>query len=429
VRRAERDLNAARDAPLPTSPRPRTVGGRGRTPPAASHGVDEKLRVAARQAGSSPDVCGGGGWEGAPLAKLILAIALLTACGTATPKAALAPAVLPAAKPEARQYFEEGLRLLHRGTGAGALEQAAEQFTKAVRADQKLFEAWHDLGTIRARQGQWPEAVDAFRAALALQPVSRRTLVSLGEALGRTGEWAEVANLYGERLAADPKDDDLRLRHIQALRESGKASEALEAARALLAKDGKNAAAFNALGLVYYRTNKLPLAESAFRRAIELEPKAKSSAAVWNNLGLVALARGNDQEAFQAFEKASALDGEHREAHLNQATVYLDCGDYKRAEREIRKAIEIDADDPDAYVALGVALRGQKRFDDARAAYERALAARPNHPPALYDLGILYMDFQQDKAKARENLTLYRKLAGPHDPKRADAAARLKELK
>jgi tetratricopeptide (TPR) repeat protein len=354
--------------------------------------------------------------------------ALLTACGS-TPKPTVAPTVLPAAKPEARQFFEEGLRLLHRGSGADNLEAAAEQFTKAVRSDQKLFEAWHDLGVIRAKQGQWPEAIDAFRAALALQPASRRTLVAFGEALGRTGEWEEVAKLYGERLAIDPKDDDLRLRHIQALRESGKTNDALEAARALLAKDGKNAAAFNALGLVYYRMNKLPLAESAFRRAIELEPKAKSTAAVWNNVGLVALARGNDQDAFQAFEKASALDGDHREAHLNQATVYLDCGDYKRAEKELRKAIDVDGDDPDAYVALGVALRGQKRFDDARAAYERALVARPNHPPALYDLGILYMDFQTDKAKARENLTLYRKLASPHDPKRADAAARLKELK
>ena len=404
-----RELIAGRDTPLPTSPRPRTVGG--------------------RSPASSPASARGRSGGGVAPQAIAAALALLTACGTATPKPALAPVALPAAKPEARQFFEEGLRILHRGTGADALESAAEQFTKAVRADEKLFEAWHDLGVIRARQGQWPEAIDAFRAALARQPASRRTLVALGEALGRTGEWEEASKLYGERLAADPKDDDLRLRHIQAMREAGQTSEAMEEARALLTKDGKNAAAFNALGLVYYRMNKLPLAESAFRRAIELEPKAKSTAAVWNNLGLVALARGNDQEAFVAFEKASAIDGEHREAHLNRATVYLDCGDYKRAEKEIRKAIEIDGDDPDAYVALGVALRGQKRFDDARAAYERALVARPNHPPALYDLGVLYMDFQPDKAKARENLTLYRKLAGPHDPKRADAAARLKELK
>jgi tetratricopeptide (TPR) repeat protein len=360
---------------------------------------------------------------------IVLGGLLLGGCGSSrhATQPALAPVALPQTKPEARTFFDEGLRLM-RG-GPTKLEAAGEQFTKAVGADQQLFEAWHDLGVVRARQGQWPEAVDAFRAGYALQPASRRTLVALAEALGRTGEWGEAQRFLSERLAADPKDDDLQLRYVQALREGGKTSEAVETARALLAKDGKNAAAFNALGLVYYRMSKLPLAESAFRRAIELDPRSKATAVVWNNLGLVALARGNDQEAFADFEKAAALDGDHREAHLNQASVYLDCGDYKRAERELRKAIEIDGDDPDAYVALGVALRGQKRFDDARAAYEHALASRPNHPPALYDLGILYMDFQPDKAKARENLTLYRKVAAPHDPRRAEAATRLKELK
>jgi tetratricopeptide (TPR) repeat protein len=362
--------------------------------------------------------------------RLALLLALAAAgCGGKLPaaKPAVTAAVLPAAKPEARLFFEEGLRLMK--AGPRNLEAAGEQFGKAVRADEKLFEAWHDLGVVHARLGRWSEAIDAFRAALALQPASRRTLIGLAESLGQTGEWEAVRTLYAERLAADPADDDLRLRQIQALREAGKTSEALEVVRALLSKDGKNAAAFNALGLVYYRMNKLPLAESAFRRAVELDPKSKAAAVVWNNIGLVALARANDQQAFQAFEKAIALDEDHREARLNQATVYLDCGDYKRAERELKKAIELDGDDPDAHVALGVALRGQKRFDEARAAYERALAARPNHPAALYDLGILFMDFQQDRDKAREHLTLYRKVAASNDPRRADAASRLKELK
>lgn len=361
---------------------------------------------------------------------LLVALALSgAACGTrgAAPKPSVTVAVLPAAKPEARVFFDEGVRLLR--AGPQSLEAAGEQFTKAVRADEKLFEAWHDLGVVHARLGRWENALDAFRAALALQPASRRTLIALGETLGRTGDWAEAHKLYAQRLSADPADDDLRLRLVQALREAGKTTEALEAARSMLARDGKNAAAFNALGLVYYRMNKLPLAESAFRRAVDLDPKSKSTAVVWNNIGLVALAKANDQEAFQAFEKAIALDADHREARLNQATVYLDCGDYKRAERELRKAIDIDPEDPDGHVALGVALRGQKRFDDARASYERALAARPNHPAALYDLGILYMDFQPDKAKAREHLTLYRKVAASNDPRRTDAASRLKELK
>jgi tetratricopeptide (TPR) repeat protein len=358
-------------------------------------------------------------------AALLLSLGFSACTHAPAVKPVLAPVVLPDTKPEARSSFDEGVRFLH----AGNLDGAADSFTRAVRADEKLFEAWHDLGVVEARRAHFTEALDALRAALALQPGSRRTLIALAEALGASGAWGDAAKLYAERLEADPKDDDLRLRQIQALREAGKTSEAVEVARALLVRDGKSAAAFNALGLVYYRMNKLSLAESAFRRAVELDPRGARTAAVWNNLGLVALGRGNDHEAFEDFEKAAALDGDHREAHLNQASVYLDCGDYKRAEKELRRAIELDRDDPDAYVALGVALRGQKRFDDARAAYEKALRARPSYPPALYDLGVLYMDFAPDKEKARENLTLFRKLASTHDPRRADAASRLKELK
>jgi Flp pilus assembly protein TadD len=336
------------------------------------------------------------------------------------------PKPLPKVKPDARAAFDEGVRLLGLG---GDLTEARSRFQAAVKTDGKLFEGWHDLGVVDARLGHFDDAADDFTRALKLQPGSRPTLVALGETYGRAGRWGDAATLYGEALAAAPDDQDLRLRHVQALRESGHGAEALDEVRALLAKDSKNAAAFNALGLVYYRQDKLALAESAFRRAIELEPKARSTAAVWNNLGLVMLGKGRDQEAFAAFGEAAQLDPSYREARVNQGLVYLDCGDYARAEKELRRALDLDGDDPDALVALGVALRGLKRFDEARAAYEKALTLRPEHSSALYDLGVLYMDFQQDKAKARETLTRYRKLAAPSDPKRADAAARLRELK
>jgi tetratricopeptide (TPR) repeat protein len=368
-----------------------------------------------------------------PVARRLLPVPCLlfmaTACASTSKvhTAASAPAPLPKVRPDARAAFDDGVRLMNQ-PGEG-LTEARTRFVAAVKADDHLFEGWHDLGVVEARLGHWEAAGEAFQRALELQPASRPTLVALAEVWGRAGRWADAAELYGQRLTAGEPDPDLRLRRVQALREAGKTTEALEEIRALLAKDSKNAAAFNALGLVYYRMDKLALAESAFRRAIELEPKAKTTAAVYNNLGLVALGKGRDQEAFAAFAQAAELDRGHREAHVNQALVYLDCGDYTRAERELRRALDIDGDDPDALVALGVALRGLKRFDEARAAYERALAVRPEHPPALYDLGVLYMDFQQDKAKARDSLVRYRKLASPGDPKRADAAARLRELR
>ena len=58
---------------------------------------------------------------------IVAYVALATAvasCGGKTVKPTVVQAVLPKAKPEARQFFEEGLRLMHRG---GALEAAAER--------------------------------------------------------------------------------------------------------------------------------------------------------------------------------------------------------------------------------------------------------------------------------------------------------------
>ena len=80
-------------------------------------------------------------------------------------------------------------------------------------------------------------------------------------------------------------------------------------------------------------------------------------------------------------------------------------------------------------MALGVAHRGLKEHERAKQAYERALELRADYPPALFNLGVLYMDFLPDKKKARQHLILYRKVAPSRDPRVKEAEARLKELR
>jgi Tfp pilus assembly protein PilF len=75
------------------------------------------------------------------------------------------------------------------------------------------------------------------------------------------------------------------------------------------------------------------------------------------------------------------------------------------------------------------AARGDGKFDEARRAYERALDIEPDYPPALYDLAVLYMDFDKDPAKAKDFLTQYLQAVGKDDGRRADIEMRLKELK
>jgi tetratricopeptide (TPR) repeat protein len=350
------------------------------------------------------------------------------AAAPGAPANPIAPVALPKSSPEALAAFEEGVRVMK--MGRKHYKDARKPLTRATELDAKMFEAWHNLGVIETALGNFDAAVDDFKRALDIQPGARKTLLAYGESLRRAHEPATAAQVYIKWLNADPNDFDMRARYGQVLREAGSLDESLEQARLLLGIAGENVAhtviAYNALALTYYKMGKYELAETALHKASELDPK---SAFVWNNLGLVAFERGHDQEAFLDFQKASELDPKYVQARLNKAVVYLDCGDYKRARVELEKAVEIDPNDADAQVALGVAARGDGKLDLARRAYDRALDIEPDYPPALYNLGVLYMDYDKDPAKAKDFFGQYLQAAAAKDPKRADVESRLKELK
>ena len=368
----------------------------------------------------------------------ILVVALLGGCGahksatgakaavaTANPTGAVA---LPKVGVEARAEFDEGLRVMR--TGRKHYKEARTHFVKATQIDAQLFEGWHDLGVIDAALGNFDAAADSFRKAMDVQPGSRKTVLAYGETLRRGRQARKAAKLYQKWLETNEGDGEIRARLGQVLREGGDLDQSLEQARLLLGQAAgdptKTVVAYNALGLTYYKMGKLDLAETALRKALEIDQK---SAFIWNNLGLVALERGHDQEAFLDFQKGSELDPKYVQARLNKAVVYLDCGDYKHARTELERAVEIDPNDPEAQVALGVAARGDGKLDHARRAYERALDIEPDYPPALFNLGLLYMDFDKDKVKARDYFTQFNQHADSGDPKRADAQARLQELR
>ena len=361
------------------------------------------------------------------------ALTLGAGCGhkAASPGAVanpIAPVALPKTNPEAQAAFDEGLRIMK--TGRKHYKEARKPLERATQLDPRLFEAWHNLGVIETAVGNFDAANDDFRKALDIQPGARKTLLAYGESLRRAHLPKKSAEVYAKWLNSDPNDFDMRARYGQVLREAGELDESLEQARNLLGMAGENVPhtviAYNALALTYYKMGKYELAETALHKASDLDPK---SAFVWNNLGLVAFERGHDQEAFLDFQKASELDPKYVQARLNKAVVYLDCGDYKHAREELQKAVDIDPNDAEAQVALGVAARGDGKFDLARKAYERALDIEPDYPPALYDLGVLYMDFDKDPKKAKDFLTQYTQAVAKDDAKRGDAEARLKELK
>src|SRR5262249_47728562 len=94
-----------------------------------------------------------------------------------------------------------------------------------------------------------------------------------------------------------------------------------------------------------------------------------------HNLGatLVAIGKGHDAES--AYRQAIALNPALAIAHYNLGNAFFFRQSYAEAEKEYRSAIFLDLDPKHlgrAYFGLGMALRGQARFDAAAVALKKA---------------------------------------------------------
>ena len=361
----------------------------------------------------------------------IALLALAVGCGHTGTKGA-AEVKLPPAKPEAVEALKDAARLVR--LGGGNLERALERLKDAVAIDPGLWEAWYDAGYLELGRHHTDEAIAALEKAHAILPTHAPTVQALGQAYVQAGRPADAAKLLGDWLEQQPnarQADAVRVQLANALRRYNKLDEATEVLRTVLRAEPRSQTALDALGMVYEARGQHELADLVLHKALDIDQSSKAAADIYNNLGLVALARRRDQEAFADFDQASRLDPSLTVARRNKAMVYLDCGDYARAAEELHAVTHADPTDVDAWNALGVAERGRGNLDAAERAYEKALAADPNGPgaaDALYDLAVLQMDFKKNPDKARARLDQYLKIAAPTHPRHADAEARAHDL-
>jgi Tfp pilus assembly protein PilF len=354
--------------------------------------------------------------------------------GTTTPGGSGASAA-PAdpVQPEARKLFEGGVRAIRLG-GPEAPETAKARFEEAVRLDDRLWEAWHDLGVLRARAGDDDGAIAAFDKVVALNPAHTPSRLARAEAHRRAGHVAAARADYqailADALPDDPLRQDAAARQGSLLREAGDADAAVDVLRETLRRNGPSARVYTELGLVYLGQGNLELADLVLRKALDLDAKDPST---HNALALLAQRQGRSQEAFDRFDRATALDPGYLDARFNKASVLLDAGDYQRAAQELSQVVARRPDDWDAQVALGLAQRGQKDFDGAKKTWRLVVerAPRRSRPrgDALWNLVILESDFLDDNAGARLDLERFLQDAGTAHPRRQAAEQKQKELR
>lgn len=167
------------------------------------------------------------------------------------------------------------------------------------------------------------------------------------------------------------------------------------------------------------------LALTALLEAVALDAE---SALYENTLGWLLLDRGRPDLALQHFTRATALDPTYGDAYLNTGVALAESSRWEEAVAAYRKALNIPtlASPEIAHQNLGLALFNLKQYREAEAELRFAISLDPAREAAYYNLGLVYTA-EERKDEAKLAFRRARELA-PNSPFGRAAAEHLRTL-
>ncbi|MGB3563724.1 MAG: tetratricopeptide repeat protein [Thermoanaerobaculia bacterium] len=258
----------------------------------------------------------------------------------------------------------------------GADEAATTAFSRALASPAHAAAAHFGLGRLAVRAGDTATAVEQLVQALDLQPTATQIHYPLAQIYRRQNR-LELAQSHlelqgtGQVLFEDPWVEDLSRRGLGAAAQhlrgdraaiDGRFSEAVAAYREAVAADPQSIFYRRSLGLALFQTGDIEGAARELETALTLSPGLSPAqrdywgAEIRYNLAGLAVYRGDLERAIELHRSVIALDPGHAGAHLYLGDLLLKSGNREEAVVNLRRAVELDPDDPRARQLLERAL-------------------------------------------------------------------------
>ena len=284
----------------------------------------------------------------------------------------------PTTQVEAFNLYLAGLAHLRGSGGHAQLEQAEDDFRRALALDPKFALAYAGLceryatGYDETRDAALvTQAETACGQALKLDQGLREVSIALAHLALVSGRSEEAAARYRAAIRADPDNADGYMGLGEALEAGQHYAEAEHAFREGVEVEPTYWGAQTALGNFLVRRGRAAAAIPVYRRVVELVPASRLA---YNNLGAAYLMSADFPQAATAFERSLALEPS-RSAYSNLGMVDYFLGRYPDAARAFTHGTELAGQDHRVWGNLGDALwqlEGSRA--EAQAAYRRAIA-------------------------------------------------------
>jgi tetratricopeptide (TPR) repeat protein len=283
---------------------------------------------------------------------------------------------------------------------------AEAQLVAALRADEWYYWGWHSLGELLLKRGELPEGLRCIHRARSLHACDPASYFILAEIFSEQGH-LELAQgqLHVLMLLAPPAPV---LAEAQALlgelkRDMGDRDGAVSYFSLATETDPEAANPWAALGDMAREEDRWEDALRCYREALMREPDA---ADLQVQLGYALVETRQTTAAEQAFLQALELDPGEYSAYLGLSEVYRFANRREDQMSMVEQAMALAPLDADVWNARGVALEVTKQWQEATAAYEKALSLESQHRKAANNLGfVLEKRMNHGEPELRERAT------------------------
>jgi tetratricopeptide (TPR) repeat protein len=280
------------------------------------------------------------------------------------------------------------------------------------------------------------EAIDDYRKALAIDPKLAEARANLGAALSAAGQFDAAIAEDMQALAASPDKSAVRMNLGLAYYKKGDmegAHTAFEAVHAVRPQD------VSAAILLGYTDIKLNKSSEAAAMLTPLESGRENNMDLEYVLAYALIDSGEEKTGLPRMEKVAKAT-QSADAYFLAGTARLRLREFHEARADLDAAINLHGDFPGLYTMAGQARDALGDTDAAQPAFEQALKANPRDYTANLYLGTMKLK-QRDLDSAKPMLELALQLR-PNSPmarlemaklngmtgKYAEAAATLEEL-
>jgi tetratricopeptide (TPR) repeat protein len=264
------------------------------------------------------------------------------------------------------------------------LDRALTEARTAVTLEPKDVFAHLALGDILDQRREWAGAIEAYHRAIEVNRTNKMKYnlsaahTHLGNAYKSAGRLPEAIDAHRTAITVNPNAALAHYNLGTALVAADRLDEALGALRRACSLDPGIANAHNNLCHVLTLRNRLDEAIEEGRRAIELDPTRPM---FHSNLGRAFALTRRWEEALREYNVALGLDHKYVNARLMLAHTLLNMNQSDRALQEFKAALSLEPENADAYLGLGRALLKEGQFAPARALTQRALGGfSEKHP-------------------------------------------------